>query len=430
MSSSTQALMKASKEFPFVSLLFVAVFLFSGPTCPAQLKVRVSVKLLYNNSDTNNPIPPGGAPGGVVDTNHCGSLYRSAISCEAEILEKFAYINKVMDRFGRGYRFEPIEVYPLTNPPLAVVDGVNITNSVWTLNALRDAVAEPIESALSLAAKANPGNTGFAYRSNAINFYVFDYGTAADVGGGYADNEVIGNNNDVCVTSQGGAGSWPRFLHEMGHYLGLYHTHGVAGGSTDYVCDTLFDPNGSSNLTLDELSQANFLTNFLNLADAQKQQVLDVFYNIMSYHADNGKVYNGPAFDPDSISLTTTNTIGNIRHRLTRDQLDRISNRFNNLATIGAVSGRTVFVMKSYNPCNVFTSEDVGVQVCGCDQAPRTISGSSTNPPVTIAAGLALTGSDANHDVLLVRAGNYTENLTINQRVSIRATRGTVRIGQ
>jgi len=422
MNKSGKALMKSANSFSFFPLLLLAVFLSSGPVCFAQLRVRVSVKLLYNNSNPNNPIPPGGdvqAPFGAVDTNHCGDLPDSAISCDTEILEKFEYVNRIMDRFGRGYRFDPIEIIHLTNPPPAVVNGGSITTQVWTLNSLVGDV-NLIQNPLTVAALTN---TNFQYRSNAINFYVFN-----NPDGGYGDNLVTGIDNSVCVTSQSERGSWPRFLHEMGHYLGLYHTFGTGTNIvTDQVCDTVQDF-GASSVTLDQLSQTNFAANFLDLSDQQKEAILDVFYNIMSYHADNGQVYNGPAFDPDSISLTTTNTDQKIRHRLTRDQLDRISNRFNNLATIGVVSGRTVFVMKSYNPCE---SVSAGAPItCGCDQAPRTIEGNTNTPPSTIADGLRLTGTNVNHDVLLVRGGIYAENLTINQRVSIRATRGTVRIGQ
>lgn len=49
---------------------------------------------------------------------------------------------------------------------------------------------------------------------------------------------------------------------------------------------------------------------------------------------------------------------------------------------------------------------------------------------MTVGAGLIATALDSNHDGLLIREGNYAENLTINHRASLRATRGTVRIGQ
>ena len=369
----------------------------------AQLKVRVSVKLLYDNT-VFPPIPPGGDVDGdnSTDTNHCGSLFRSAISCDQEILEKWDYVNRVMTHLGRGYIFDPIEIVHLTNPP---APPLALGANAWTL-APPDGDTEQL---LTQAAIANPSS--YAYRPDAINYYVFDAN-----GGGYADNTVATATNEILTTSQSMYGSWPRFLHEIGHFLGLFHTFGRGSGTnyvtTDDVCDTLNDR--ASFQTLDDIAQLNFSVNFTNLTCAQQEKVYDVYYNIMSYHADDNHTNDARFFDFASVQCNTNalpDTSQHIRHRLTTDQLDRISNRLNNLATVGVTSGRTVFVSPSSLPC---------------DQAPRSLGGGVTPPEPSIAAGLASAAADPNEDIVLIRAGTYVEALTINQPVTLRATRGDV----
>jgi hypothetical protein len=399
---------------------------FAGALHPvvvgAQIEVRVSIKLLYNNTVTNNgvwtPIPPGGDVNndGILDPNHCTSLVASAISCDEEIYEKFNYVNMLMDRFGRGYRFNLIEIVHLTNPP---APPLSVGTNCWTL-------ASPggeTENALTTAILAN--KTAYAFRDSALNGYVFN----AD-GGGYSDNILTTATNKLFTTSQGMRGSWPRFLHEIGHNLGLYHTFGSGSGTnqipSDSVCDTV--QSASSFRTLEEVAQLNFGTNFLSLNCQQQQLVFDNFYNVMSYQADDDHTDDCRLFNPDEVVCGNASTAGYCRHRLTVDQLDRISNRLNNLATVAIVSGRTVFVSRTYNPCDSIPNSTTND--CPCDQAPRDIAGNPVAPYSTIAEGLISTATDPNHDVLLVRAGNYAETLTINQKVTLRATRGTVRIGQ
>jgi hypothetical protein len=181
-------------------------------------------------------------------------------------------------------------------------------------------------------------------------------------------------------------------------------------------------------LAPDQVALLNFGNDFLALDCPQQRQVLDNYYNIMSYQADDDDSRDCRLFNPNDVICGDAITTGRCRFRLTADQLDRISNRLNNLATAGIVSGRTVFVSKTYSPCSN-VSNDLPND-CPCDQAPRHINGAPEIPPTTIAGGLALTGTDANHDVLLVRAGSYDEALTIDQPVTLRATRGAVLIGR
>ncbi len=97
------------------------------------------------------------------------------------------------------------------------------------------------------------------YEPNTINVYLVDLiynGTSVDPDG---YTYMPSSNKDIIVISKNFFNQgWGHFSHQMGHFLGLYHTYETTFGvehpsgsncdtSGDLVCDTRADPGGQSN---------------------------------------------------------------------------------------------------------------------------------------------------------------------------------------
>ena len=114
------------------------------------------------------------------------------------------------------------------------------------------------------------------WRDDAINIYVVDNLEGA---GGACSFPTFGPHREVVVINSasilGGGEGW---LHEVGHYLNLIHTH-----DGDRVPDTLPDPRPpGGDCRLHDV-------NLLELADtsgASERDVLYLLHNVMSYHCD------------------------------------------------------------------------------------------------------------------------------------------------
>jgi hypothetical protein len=137
--------------------------------------------------------------------------------------------------------------------------------------------------------------------------------------------------------------------------------------------------------TRDKLALANYQKTYAALDEYQKTQVDNVWYNLMSYHERFGYA------------------------RLTEDQLDRWTNDANG-SRRHMVSGQTYYT----SPTGVDTASGV----------------ESSKPKRHVQASVSA-AHPGGGDIILLRAGNYNEQLTISKPVTLRATRaGWATIGR
>jgi len=296
---------------------------------------------------------------------------------DAAILAAVDGANEWMARYGRGYRFEVVEIVDVGGACSGPCTTAN--PSYWYDLVL----GWPSYPDFQDAARNLPA---YAFHPNALNIYV----NAGHPGGECA---LARDGHDVVIF--GGAAAAERFVltHEAGHYLDLLHTHhtqptcgqacsGCAGGD-DEIPDTLLDRDC---WTWMDVADANYGSGW-TASPTQVAAVDDTYHNVMSYH------------EPDTRNQT--------QDRMTELQLDHITDIANTLR-IDVVSGQTRFVAPSGSPSG---------------------SGSSTLPfdlPST-AVGAADPGGG---DIILLRPGVYLESLTVSKPVTLRAPRsGDARIG-
>lgn len=243
-----------------------------------------------------------------------------------------------------------------------------------------------------------------AYRWNAsaLNYYVIaGFGTS------------LTDTNGVAVGQPAGEGSFPSggaqivtlgtvhsdlvILHETGHWLELYHTHGGCIRSPNNVCgspgycdivapffgfrlgddgiaDTLPTQAGDFCFTgLDDVSAANFGVSYRFCTLEQRALVDDTYLNLMAYGFDR------------------------VLNRLTPQQLDKWTRYANNERQF-ALSGRTRFVSATGNNAN-----------------------SGLVPTAPKRTVLSAVNASAAGDIVLLRPGNYDEQITIANPVTLRA---------
>ncbi|MEO1654022.1 MAG: T9SS type A sorting domain-containing protein [Bacteroidota bacterium] len=290
----------------------------------------------------------------------------------ADIRQNVDDMNAQMDTYWRGYRFNLVEILEIggtgdfTGPSKWYNTNFSSTNSFES-----DATSSP---------------TAYRWRNNSINFYI-NQGESSAICSFPPDGNAI--------ILGGGSDYYPdRHIHEMGHYFDLCHTQGCpCGGCTDGETGQCHTTPGNDKVgdTLedlacwdrDDISQNTYNKNYSALTTAQKARVDDVFRNTMSYH----------------------NAGINTRVRMTEGQLDRWSD-----------------ALRSYRT-NVADRKCIFVR----DGGGFFWTGFSSSPWPSVALGQAAASSG---DVLVLRPGNYDEQLTLNKPMSLRATRaGIVVIG-
>lgn len=407
-------------------IIAVASSLLLAAPAVAQLEWRVSVKFVLDPND------PTRFPGSDTDSNCSSQQNCSSVSCNAEVQEKIDHTNELLRRFGRGYQFRVVEFIPITLPKptfSCCTGGDKPDGSCETDDDCPNGSCDPIptwfdapSSNCTRAAVDEFGRDGdqaaFAWNSNAINIYVTNR-----CQGGVASRPP----GEAIVIGQRKTGKDTRWLHEIGHFFSLCHTHGcpdsvgctfpdpcrrgqsgsdprVAGN--DCLPDTL-DDNCVWD-TADDISDNNFSgRSYKQLNCTEKEKVLDVLFNVMSYHQDNDSVMT---CDLATMRASCTDDpIPNVcRHRLTPDQLDTMAD-MSNSERVNVTNGLTRFVDGSAS----------GAQ-----------DGSSTAPYQLVAAGLLSAAASPTTDIVLIRAGSYEETLTINFPVYLRASRGNVVLGR
>lgn len=285
---------------------------------------------------------------------------------DTEVQDQIDRANEIQLLHGRGYGYTLVEIVDLAGL------------SQW-YNAPVDVNTRDDLEAAALADK-----TTYAWRDDAINVYVLN--TCA---GGYCSRTSA---NGIVVVGQ--CGNANLFAHELGHYFLLCHTQGCPCGDCDAgetgECNTV-PGDDTIDDTLpdlecwdqDDIALNAFGLLYNNLTPAQQDQVDDSYRNVMSYHPYDG----------------------GLKQRFTPDQLD-VSADASNGTRIAVATGLTRFVDLN------------GVVILQL--------GTSYLPFVSVANGL---GAAGNSDIVLIRPGNYDEQMVIDQHVCLRATRGNAVIG-
>ncbi|MBL8878537.1 MAG: hypothetical protein JNG88_05400 [Phycisphaerales bacterium] len=302
---------------------------------------------------------------------------------DSDIDQAIDEMNDFLETFGRGYRF--VRVDPIQR--VGNVGGFDRPNPshYFGINMLEDHAQRA-----NMQADALQFPQPYQWNQNAVNIYINEGNTGGTCARPSEQLIVIGG-------SSSGAG-WLH-LHEIGHFFDLCHTQGCScgcceadqtgechtGPGSDGIADTLPD---LACWGRDEIAQNSFSNDYLDLPSTQREQVDDVFLNIMSYHRSG--CGQGAAVA-----------------RLTEKQLDRWTDTANG-PRVATRDGRTYFVQAG---------------------AGGSQNGSSTSPFDLVAEGR--NAANGGGDIVMIRGGVYPENLIFNSPMTLRTPRGSVaRIGQ
>ena len=350
-------------------LLIIGLLLMSlSANAQEKLKIRVCAKIILNPVDGSWP----------------------TATFESSIDNGIAFMNERMNHYRR-----PIE---FIKEPTVTIGGVNtaISNTYYPGDTSNNNSNGPrFRQDLQDDARNNP--IAYGWREDCINYYLND-GIAG--GCSFPDNGsqiiLIGStNSNVDIT----------YLHEIGHFFSLYHTHqgaasqcGGAPGNDDEIAETLPDrpntsPDGNGDNQpcwnhIDSVAQHSYNQDYDQLSGVPAWLVENTFFNIMSYHST-------------------------VRSELTDTQLDRWMKTIVDFNTRQAVvSGTPYFVDDDDNtPCNLS-----GASPCGCE-------GNAYVPFEKVDCALDLVDPNGG-DVIVIKSGTFDVGPdVISQPVLITASR-------
>jgi hypothetical protein len=320
--------------------------------------------------------------------------------------DSFDDVNRWLINNHRGYRTRLVDLD--AGQTFRRIGGLNDNSGPgkwYDTNLKTDGAAN---AAFETEAEANKAL--YAWNDNAVNIYFNN--------GGYSSAQYPQNGRDLVQSAyalfiydlESGemfsrsykvAGN---LLHELGHYCGLPHTFNGEDNEDD-IADTALDPEVADSrneaAVRDGIAQYNFNRVFADLTSAEKTLVDNTANNGMSYYQlfyddpNQGKV------------LTEAERFGPTRFLFTELQMDLWSDHANSTRSAVA-SGRMIFIGGTVLPFQI---------------------GTSTSPFDKVADGI-FAAANSGRDIVLIRSGNYNEQLTLNKPVTLRATRvGPATIG-
>lgn len=317
---------------------------------------------------------------------------------EADVDATLGEINRILASYERGYRFrragaiQDVGTVGDCNGPSKWFY-VDLRAKSWTgacgswTNSWDNFTQMEYEARFS-------NSVAYAWNSNAVNFYI----TAGYGPVGYTNGQPIGAiagnaaypDDGGWMIALGSVHAPQLILHEFGHHMQLPHTQGGCAGCSnpnncfstngywvgdDGIADTLPVAAGDFCFTNQNfVALANFNLLYTNCSALQKQQVDDVYFNLMAY---------GFGRDLD---------------RLTPLQLDRWTDYANGTRR-PEFSGLTRFVSITGNNANSGLTSTA---------SKRTVLNAVTSSAI------------GGGDIVLLRPGNYNEQITLNRRVTLR----------
>ena len=354
------------------ALVAVGILNPSMVSASPYIEVKVSVKIILDPFTSSRPTIEPGSTVEVSDGLVAAMVNRAD--------------NLLLAEYWRGYRFVLDEV--VTVGSYCPAPSCTNENPSYYFG-------DPFASDGSLVdfeteAMSHPA---YLWRNDAINVYVNQgKGNGAVSSFPYA----VGRSNHITVVGSEAfdPNFSPNFLatvfhHELGHYFDLAHPNAK---TTKECCDisVLCFPEDGDGIedtlpdnpcyALDNLCIFHYGVFYTGLNPAQRDNIDNIWTNNMTYMHPS-----------QSYGVT-------IMDRLTEKQLDRWADTANSVRA-AVVSGRTRFVERCL----------------GCVG-----SGTSTNPYGSVFQG-HLNAVDG--DILLLRPGQYNETLTLDKRVTLRATR-------
>jgi len=252
----------------YILLFLIAAFSFNGHLYSQG--IRVSVKIILDPADGSRPS---------LDT-------KPPWPTDQYIKDHIARGNVILAKYNRGLRLILTEI-----DSIGGIDS-DISNKYYRFSRKR-------LSTLEKAAKKSPDD--FKWRSKAINIYITNdliipgEPTKSD-GGGKA---TYPEDGEAIIMTDVRDPEKTHFLHEIGHFFDLKHTHRKKNKcpntvdetkkDVDEVDDTLIDWNCARLSTINSISDYHFGDNYKDLPKSEREQIDDLFNNVMGYRYDKDK---------------------------------------------------------------------------------------------------------------------------------------------